>query len=142
MTNSADLSGLEEARRQIDTIRERKIEENGWDLWTESPDDETLLLYVRMERVRDGEEFLLRLAFGPRFPVVKPREDFVAPSDPHEAGVEHWPEGDNAFKTPKQKICLRGTYGCDNDLHADEYDPHDVVLEETLVAIQTHLDKT
>lgn len=136
MTDNGDL---EEARQQIDAIRERIINRYDWELHRREEED-TLTLFVRMPGDDGQGEYLLRLVFNSSFPVEKPRESFRNPEDPSEGGREFWPEG-GAFKRKKQKICLQGVYGCDNDLHAGEYDPDAVTVEDTLIAIQRHINQ-
>lgn len=134
----ADDEGIEEAKRQIDAIRDRTVDRFNWGIELREGDD-TLTLFVRMPAQGGEEEYLLRLIFTPSFPIEKPREAFLNPDDPAEEGREFWPEG-GAFKRKKQKICLQGVYGCDNDLHAGEYDPDAVTVEDTLIAIHRHIN--
>lgn len=131
--------GLEEAQRQIDSIRDRIIEQNDWSLETQR-DGDNLTLLVRMPGDGQADEFLLRLEFTPDFPKEKPREDFRDPNDPLGEGSEHWPGG-KPFRPGERKICIKGVYGCDNDLHAGEFPADEVTVEDTLLAIQDFINR-
>lgn len=135
------MDELHLARAQIAGIKRRFIEKYGWKLECD-PGDGILRLYVTMAHSRTRRKYTLRLIFTPKFPQEMPREAFVNPEDHKHEGQEFWPnDGGRAFR-PDGKICIRGVYGCDNDLHKNEFNPYDRQLQETLLEIQNQIDTT
>jgi len=96
------------------------------------------IIYVKLRKVDDEREFLLKVSCGEEFPLVPADYIFVNPETKNDDSTEHWPAyNQNAFKTGENPrwVCIAGTLGYKNHHTDHKFNPKINSLSQTVFHI-------
>lgn len=96
------------------------------------------VIFVKLQKINETIEFLLRIDIGDKFPLEPANYTFVNPITKLDDSLQHWPTyNQNAFKSNENPrwICIAGTLEYKKHHAEHQYNPKINTLNQTIFHI-------